>query len=71
MGRIRARLTRIAAGWVVIHLALLISVPTTICSMNAGISVGAACTCDFVLRDQQQERMGELLHMREEYWSFP
>src|SRR5436190_18561925 len=43
---VRPRLARVAAGWLVFQLALLISVPTTLCSMNAGHVLGAQCTCD-------------------------
>jgi hypothetical protein len=45
---IRPRLAPVAAAWLVLQLAVLISVPTTLCSMNAGNVVGAECTCEHV-----------------------
>ena len=43
---IRPRLPRVAAGWLVFQLALLISVPTTLCCAMAGNAVAVECTCD-------------------------
>jgi len=43
---IRPRLARVAAGWLVFQLTLLLSVPTTLCSTMSASTVGAECTCD-------------------------
>src|SRR5262249_54278435 len=42
----RPRLARVAAGWLAFHLALLFSVPTTLCCMTSGAAVAVKCTCD-------------------------
>lgn len=42
----RPQLGRIAGGWLVFHLCLLISVPTALCSTVSPSAVAAQCTCD-------------------------
>lgn len=42
----RPQLARIAGGWLVFHLCLLISIPTIVCSTMSASTVGAECTCD-------------------------
>jgi hypothetical protein len=42
----RPRLARVAAGWLVFQLALLFSVPTTLCCMASGAAAAVECTCD-------------------------
>jgi hypothetical protein len=46
MSWIRPRLARVAAGWFVFQLTLLLAVPATLCSTISASSVGAECTCD-------------------------
>jgi hypothetical protein len=46
MSWIRPRLARVAAGWLVFQLTLLLAVPTTLCSTISASTVGAECTCD-------------------------
>lgn len=46
MGWIRLRLARVAASWLVLHLALVISVPTTLCCTAAGSAITIECACD-------------------------
>jgi hypothetical protein len=36
----------VAGGWLVLHLSLLVSVPTAICSTTSASAIGAECTCD-------------------------
>src|SRR6476660_9699295 len=43
---IRPRLARVAAGWLVFQVALLVSVPTSLCSTTSATASAAACTCD-------------------------
>src|SRR3954471_22852593 len=43
---IRPRLARVAAGWLVFHLALIAAVPATLCATMAASAVGLECTCD-------------------------
>jgi hypothetical protein len=42
----RSQHARIAGGWLVIHLCLLASVPTALCSMGSSSAVAVKCTCD-------------------------
>jgi hypothetical protein len=42
----RGQLVRVAAGWLVLHLGLLVSVPTTLCAITSASTLGAQCTCD-------------------------
>jgi hypothetical protein len=35
----------VAAAWLAIHLSLLVSVPTTLCSADPGPSAKASCEC--------------------------
>jgi hypothetical protein len=46
MGCIRPLLARIAGGWLVVHLCLLVAVPTAICSTAPAQAAAAKCTCD-------------------------
>jgi hypothetical protein len=46
MRRIRPQLSYIAGGWLVLHLCLLVSVPTALCATIAAHTIGAECTCD-------------------------
>jgi len=43
---IRSQVARVAAGWLVFHVCLIVSVPITLCSTVSSSSVGAECTCD-------------------------
>jgi hypothetical protein len=42
----RPRLARVAAVWLVFQLALLLSVPTTLCCTASGNAAAVECTCD-------------------------
>src|SRR6185295_20036024 len=42
---IRSRLARAAAGWLVVHVCLLLSVPTALCT-TMSVGAKAECTCD-------------------------
>jgi hypothetical protein len=42
---IRPRLARIAGSWLVFHLCLLVSIPTSLCSTASAGVVKAECTC--------------------------
>ncbi len=41
----RARVANVAAVWLALHVCLLISVPTTLCSMGSVAAVGRNCSC--------------------------
>ena len=41
----RARVANVAAVWLALHVCLLISVPTTLCSMESAAAVGRNCSC--------------------------
>jgi len=41
----RARVASVAAVWLALHVCLLISVPTTLCSMESAAAVGRNCSC--------------------------
>ena len=41
----RARVANVAAVWLALHVCLLISVPTTLCSMESVAAVGRNCSC--------------------------
>ena len=41
----RARVASVAAVWLALHVCLLISVPTTLCSMGSVAAVGSNCSC--------------------------
>ena len=41
----RARVASVAAVWLALHVCLLISVPTTLCSMESVAAVGRNCSC--------------------------
>ncbi len=41
----RARVASVAAVWLALHVCLLISVPTTLCSMASVAAVGRNCSC--------------------------
>ena len=41
----RARVASVAAVWLALHVCLLISVPTTLCSMGSVAAVGRNCSC--------------------------
>jgi hypothetical protein len=42
---IRSQVARVAAGWLVFHACLLVSVPTTLCSTMSASAASAECTC--------------------------
>jgi len=42
---IRSQLAHVAAGWLVFQFSLLVSVPTTLCSMHGPNVAGVECTC--------------------------
>jgi hypothetical protein len=42
---IRPRLARIAGSWLVFHLCLLVSIPSSLCSTASAGVVKAECTC--------------------------
>jgi hypothetical protein len=42
---IRLQVARVAAGWLVFHVCLLVVVPTALCS-SPSASAGAECTCE-------------------------
>jgi len=46
MAWIRPRLARVAAGWLVFKIALLVCVPTTLCATATASTAAAECTCD-------------------------
>ena len=41
----RARVASVAAVWLALHVCLLITVPTTLCSMESVAAVGGNCSC--------------------------
>ena len=41
----RPRLARVAAGWLILHFCLLVSVPAALCSMNSAVIALVECTC--------------------------
>lgn len=43
---LRPKLTRIAGGWLVLHVCLLVSIPTELCWLTSSDTSGAACACD-------------------------
>jgi hypothetical protein len=43
---IRPQLARVAGGWLVFHLCLLVSVPTALRPTMSAKTVAAECTCD-------------------------
>src|SRR5262245_40516119 len=45
MQALRTRAGRVAAAWLAVHLSLLVSVPTTLCSAAPGTSAKASCEC--------------------------
>jgi len=45
MAWMRARVASVAAVWLALHVCLLISVPTTLCSMESVAAVGKNCSC--------------------------
>ncbi len=45
MAWMRARVANVAAVWLALHVCLLISVPTTLCSMGSVAAVGRNCSC--------------------------
>jgi len=45
MAWMRARVANVAAVWLALHVCLLISVPTTLCSMESAAAVGRNCSC--------------------------
>jgi hypothetical protein len=45
MAWMRARVANVAAVWLALHVCLLISVPTTLCSMESVAAVGRNCSC--------------------------
>jgi len=45
MAWMRARVANVAAVWLALHVCLLISVPTTRCSMESAAAVGRNCSC--------------------------
>jgi len=45
MQSMRLRVRRIAAGWLVFQLALLMSIPTALCLTMPTSATGLACTC--------------------------
>jgi hypothetical protein len=45
MAWMRARVARVAAIWLALHVCLHVSVPTTLCSMGSVASVGTDCSC--------------------------
>src|SRR4249919_2527839 len=45
MRRLRAQVAWVAAGWLTLHLALFVAVPTSLCSTGGGTSAKAACKC--------------------------
>jgi len=45
MAWMRARVANVAAVWLALHVCLLISVPTTLCSMESVAAVGSNCSC--------------------------
>lgn len=42
---LRTRAAGVAAAWLAVHLSLLVSVPTTLCSADPGPSAKASCEC--------------------------
>jgi hypothetical protein len=42
----RPQLVRVAGGWLVLHLCLLVSIPTTLCSTTPASIAAAGCTCN-------------------------
>ncbi len=42
---LRTRAAGVAAAWLAVHLCLLVSVPTTLCSTDPGPSAKASCEC--------------------------
>jgi hypothetical protein len=45
MAWMRARVANVAAIWLALHVCLLISVPTTLCSMGTVAAAGRNCSC--------------------------
>jgi hypothetical protein len=45
MAWMRARVASVAAVWLALHVCLLITVPTTLCSMEIVAAVGSNCSC--------------------------
>lgn len=43
---IRPRLALVACGWLVLHVCLLVSIPTALCPPAASAAVSAECTCE-------------------------
>jgi len=41
----RARVASVAAVWLALHVCLLVSVPTTLCSMGSVAAVRSECSC--------------------------
>ena len=42
---LRTRAAGVAAAWLAVHLCLLVSVPTTLCSADPALSAKASCEC--------------------------
>lgn len=45
MAWMRAQVARVAAVWLALHVCLLVSVPTTLCSMGTVAAASSDCTC--------------------------
>jgi hypothetical protein len=45
MAWMRARVASVAAVWLALHVCLLVSVPTTLCSMGSVAAAGSDCSC--------------------------
>jgi hypothetical protein len=43
---VRTNLARVACGWLVVRLAVFVSVPTVMCSSMAAGAMGVECTCN-------------------------
>ena len=52
MRNVRRWVGRIAAGWIALHFAILVSTPTALCVTTPDHRAGAECTCDHAGAEQ-------------------